>query len=124
LNEIPKSIKTSESNSTEKLKRSLAGEIIDLFGQEATLFTLSGIIVVETIFISIILFVIIKFYRNRSNNSNNQPQIPGTINLNLAEYAQPRDFFRVSTDSHFYAEVGTELKKGEPVYEEVDKSKR
>jgi hypothetical protein len=89
-----------------------------------SLLLLIGIITVETIFISIILFVIIKFYRKRSNNLNNQPPIPGNVNLNLAEYAQPRDFFRVSTDSHFYAEVGNGLKKGESVYEEVDKSKR
>jgi hypothetical protein len=122
LNEIPKSIKSNESNSTEKLKRTLAGQIIDLFGPEATLLIFIGIIVLQTIIIT--LFVIIKFYRKRSNNSNNQPPIPGTVNLNLAEYDQPRDFFRVSTDSHFYAEVGTELKKGEPVYAEVDKSKR
>jgi hypothetical protein len=119
--EIPKLIKVDKSNSTEILKRTFAGQIIDLFGPEVTLLTLIGIIVLQTIIIT--LFVITKFYRNRSNNSNNQPPIPGTVNLNLAEYAQPRDFFRVSTDSHFYAEVGTDLKKGEPVYAEVDRSK-
>ncbi len=123
LNEKSKLVKAVEPlNSTDTLEGSLAGKIIDLFGPDATLLIFIGIIVLQTIIIT--LFVITKFYRKRSNSSNNQPQIPETINLNLAEYAQPRDFFRVSTDSHLYAEVGNGLKKGEPVYAEVDKSKR
>jgi hypothetical protein len=105
--ELPQLIKADKSNSTDTLEGSLAGKIIDFFGPEVPLLIFIGIIALQTIIIT--LFVITKFYRKRSNNSNNQPPIPGNDNPNLAEYGQPRDFFRVSTDSHFYAEVGTGL---------------